>query len=88
MASLLETRKKIKSVKQTRKITKAMQLVSASKMKVFQRKAVAARRYAWDLLGVLKSYLTDDMKSRFLEQREEGKTLFVLYSSEIGRAHV
>jgi F-type H+-transporting ATPase subunit gamma len=84
MASLLETRKKIKSVKQTRKITKAMQLVSASKMKVFQRRAVAARQYAWDLLEVLKSYLTDDMKSRFLEQREEGKTLFVLYSSDKG----
>lgn len=84
MASLLETRKKIKSVKQTRKITKAMQLVSASKMKVFQRKAVSSRRYAWDLLEVLKTHLKSDMASSFMEERKEGKTLFVLYSSDKG----
>lgn len=84
MASLLETKKKIKSVKQTRKITKAMQLVSASKMKVFQRKAVASRRYAWDLLKVLQTHLSEEEQSSFMEQRKEGKTLFVVYSSEKG----
>lgn len=84
MASLLETRKKIKSVKQTRKITKAMQLVSASKMKVFQKKAVSARGYAWDLLAVLKHHLTEQQRNVFMEQRETGKTLFVLYSSDKG----
>jgi F-type H+-transporting ATPase subunit gamma len=84
MASLLETKKKIKSVKQTRKITKAMQLVSASKMKVFQRKAVASRQYAWDLLNVLQANLSDTEKSSFMEERSEGKTLFVIYSSEKG----
>jgi F-type H+-transporting ATPase subunit gamma len=84
MASLLETRKKIKSVKQTRKITKAMQLVSASKMKVFQRKAVSARSYAWDLLTVLKSHLTEEQRSVFMEERTKGKTMFVLYSSDKG----
>lgn len=84
MASLLETKKKIKSVKQTRKITKAMQLVSASKMKVFQRKAVASREYAWDLLKVLQTHLSDAEKVSFMEDRKEGKTLFVIYSSEKG----
>lgn len=84
MASLLETRKKIKSVKQTRKITKAMQLVSASKMKVFQRKAVSARQYAWDLLEVLKHYVSEEAVSKYMEQRKEGKVLFVLYSSDKG----
>jgi len=84
MASLLETRKKIKSVKQTRKITKAMQLVSASKMKVFQRKAVSARQYAWDLLEVLKHYVSEEEVSQYMEKRKEGKTLFVLYSSDKG----
>ncbi len=84
MASLLETKKKIKATKQTRKITKAMQLVSASKMKVFQRKAVASRDYAWDLLNVLQSQLTEKDASVFMEQREKGKTLFVIYSSEKG----
>lgn len=84
MASLLETRKKIKSVKQTRKITKAMQLVSASKMKVFQRKAVSARQYAWDLLEVLKHYVSEEEVSQYMEKRKEGKALFVLYSSDKG----
>ncbi|MGE3278582.1 MAG: ATP synthase F1 subunit gamma [Candidatus Altimarinota bacterium] len=84
MASLLETRKKIKSVKQTRKITKAMQLVSASKMKVFQRKAVSARQYAWDLLEVLKHYVSEEAVSQYMEKRAEGKILFVLYSSDKG----
>lgn len=84
MASLLETRKKIKSVKQTRKITKAMQLVSASKMKVFQRKAVSTREYAWDLLAVLKRHIPDQKRSLYLEERQKGKTLFVLYSSDKG----
>ncbi|MDP2691022.1 MAG: ATP synthase F1 subunit gamma [bacterium] len=84
MASLLEIRKKIKSVKQTRKITKAMQLVSASKMKVFQKKAVSCRSYAWDLLSVLKRHIPNQKRSLFLEQRESGKTLFVQYSSDKG----
>ncbi len=84
MASLLETKKKIKATKQTRKITKAMQLVSASKMKVFQRKAVASRQYAWDLLNVLQGNLSDTERYAYMEERAEGKTLFVLYSSEKG----
>jgi len=84
MASLLETRKKIASVKQTRKITKAMQLVSASKMKNFQKKAVSSREYAWDLLAVLQHHLPAQKRALFMEKRSEGKTLFVLYSSDKG----
>jgi len=84
MASLLETRKKIDSVKKTRKITKAMQLVSASKMKVFQRKAVSSREYAWDLLSVLQHHIPDQKRSLFMQERSKGKTLFVLYSSDKG----
>lgn len=84
MASLLETRKKISSVKKTRKITKAMQLVSASKMKVFQKKAVSSREYAWDLLSVLRHHIPDQKRSLFMQKRTKGKTLFVLYSSDKG----
>src|SRR3990172_1212920 len=84
MAYLIETRKKIASVKQTRKITKAMQLVSASKMKVFQKKAVSARNYAWDLLPILRHYLSSEITSSFMESRKNGKTLFIFYSSDKG----
>ena len=55
--SLNEIKKKIQATKNTRKITKAMQLVAASKMRVFQKKAVSSRTYAWDLLSILKATL-------------------------------
>lgn len=84
MPSLIETRKKIRSVHQTRKITRAMQLVSAAKMKVFQKRAVSIRQYAWDLLEILKRYLSKKQISEWMEQRISGKTIFILYSSDKG----
>lgn len=82
--SLNEIKKKIQATKNTRKITKAMQLVAASKMRVFQKKAVSSRLYAWDLLSILKSNLNEKMVSVLTEPRETGKTLFVLYTSDKG----
>ncbi|MGL5830686.1 MAG: ATP synthase F1 subunit gamma [Candidatus Altimarinota bacterium] len=84
MASLLEIRKKIGGVKSTKKITKAMQLVATSKMKMFQKKAVSAREYIWDLLKVLEQNLNDELKNLYTEQRKEGATLFVIYTSDKG----
>ena len=46
MASLRDIRRRIKSVKNTRQITKAMELVAASKMKKAQQAAIAGRAYA------------------------------------------
>ena len=80
--SLLEIRKRIGSVKNTRKITKAMQLVAASKMRQFQKRAVTARRYVWDLIDLLEENILVD--SLYTEKREKGKTLFVLYTSDKG----
>ena len=84
MASLLEIRKKIGGIKNTKKITKAMQLVATSKMKMFQRKAVSTRNYVWDLLSTLESNIDPDIESVYLEKRSAGKTLFVLYTSDKG----
>lgn len=82
--SLNEIKKKIQATKNTRKITKAMQLVAASKMRVFQKRAVHSREYAWNLLDILKANLKDEFKNNFTEKRETGKTLFVLYTSDKG----
>ncbi len=82
--SLITIRKRIKSVKNTKKITKAMQLVAASKMKFFQKKALSSRAYSWELLKLLKKNLNEDIKSELIEQRTEGRTLFVLYTSDKG----
>ena len=81
---LNEIKKKIGATKNTRKITKAMQLVAASKMRVFQKKALSAREFSWDLLGVLHNELKEQIDSSLAEQREKGKTLFVLYTSDKG----
>ena len=45
MVSLLDLKKQITGIKNTQKITKAMQLVAASKMQQFQKKALATRDY-------------------------------------------
>lgn len=81
--SLLEIKKKIGGVKNTRKITKAMQLVAASKMRQFQKRAVSARNYVWDLLKVLENNLTGE-ENAFTRKRQSGKTIFVLYTSDKG----
>lgn len=82
--SLLEIKKKIEGVKNTRKITKAMQLVAASKMRQFQKKAVTARGFVWDLMKILENNMTEGTDSLYTEKREKGKTMFVLYTSDKG----
>jgi F-type H+-transporting ATPase subunit gamma len=53
MASLKDMRNRIASVKATRKITKAMQMVAAAKLRRAQEAALAARPYAQRMAGVL-----------------------------------
>lgn len=82
--ALLEIKKRIEGVQNTRKITKAMQLVAASKMRQFQKRAISARSFAWDLFKILKNNLSEEDGSIYTEKRETGKTLFVLYTSDKG----
>lgn len=84
MASLIEVRKKIQSVQNTRKITQAMQLVAASRMKGFQRKAMSTRAYANGLLGLLAQNGEALRETPHGEIRETGKVLFVLMTSDKG----
>ena len=62
MASTRDIRRRIKSVKNTRQITKALELVAASKMKKAQQAALAGRPYAQlmaDMLAALALHLPD-----------------------------
>jgi F-type H+-transporting ATPase subunit gamma len=79
-----EVKKQIISIKKTRKITKAMQLVAASKMKSFQKRAVKIREYVLDLLYLLEQNSTDLSDNDFLKERKEGISVFILYSSDKG----
>lgn len=80
--ALLEIRKRIASVRNTRKITKAMQLMAATKMRQFQKRAVSTREYVWELMSMLEGNLA--VESMYTEARESGKILFVLYTSDKG----
>ncbi len=82
--SLLEVKKKIIGVKNTRKITKAMQLVAASKMRQFQKKALTARGYTIDLYETLKQNISSEESNIYAAKRSNGSTLFVAYTSDKG----
>lgn len=84
MAFLIDIKKKILSVQGTRKITQAMELVAASRMKGFQRKALASRAYARALVAGLHQARAEWGELSFAEKREKGKTLFVVVTSDKG----
>lgn len=84
MPFLVEIKKKIGAVQNTRKITKAMELVAASRMKQFQRKAVGTRAYAWSLLDALHQNAASIEETVYGEAREKGPVLFVLITSDKG----
>lgn len=85
MASLLEIRQQITGVKNTRKITKAMELVAASKSQKFQKKAISIRNFAFGLVQTLNRVNAQNIESQFLQTPSQAeKVLFVLYSSDKG----
>lgn len=86
MASLRDIRRRIKSVKNTRQITKAMELVAASKMKKAQQAAVAGRAYAQlmaDMLAALAGRV-DENQHPFLIKREIRTRGILLVTSDKG----
>jgi F-type H+-transporting ATPase subunit gamma len=86
MATLRDIRRRIQSVKNTAQITKAMQLVAASKMKKAQDQATSGRPYA-DLLNKVLVNLKDqtgEEEHELLAEREEGRELVLLISTDKG----
>jgi F-type H+-transporting ATPase subunit gamma len=86
MASLRDIRRRIKSVKNTAQITKAMQMVAASKMRKAQEAALNGRPYALLLNRVLVSLRNrlDERVHPLLEKREVKNELVVLLSTDKG----
>jgi F-type H+-transporting ATPase subunit gamma len=89
MPSLLDMRRRIKSVKNTQQITKAMKMVAAAKLKRAQDRVTAARPYAQkmsEILGNLSSRIGDEFSSPLLNERGDEKYLIVLVSADKGLA--
>ena len=86
MASTRDIRRRIKSVKNTRQITKAMELVAASKMKKAQQAALSGRPYA-ELMAKMLAALADRVEEAqhpFLIKREVKTRGIILITSDKG----
>jgi F-type H+-transporting ATPase subunit gamma len=95
MANIRDIRRRIRSVKNTRQITKAMKMVSAAKLRRAQERALASRPYAQMLLNVLTSAMgradvidpvTGLPKHPLLAVRPENNILLVLVTGDRGLA--
>jgi F-type H+-transporting ATPase subunit gamma len=95
MPNILDIRRRIRSVVNTRQITKAMKVVSAAKLRRAQDRTLAARPYAQMLTNVLKSLVarteiydpeTGEPKHPLLAQREEKNILMIVVTGDKGLA--
>ena len=88
MANTKEIRRRIKSIRNTAQITKAMQMVAASKMRRAQQQALAGRPYATVMNKVIVSLQkrTDPKLHPLLQVREIKKELVIVISTDKGLA--
>jgi F-type H+-transporting ATPase subunit gamma len=87
MPSLKIIRKRISSVRSTQKITKAMKMVSAAKLRRAQEAAVAARPYAQklsELLQAVASAITDEAHPLLRTAEEPARVRLVVLTSDRG----
>lgn len=95
MANVLDLRRRIRSVKNTRQITKAMKMVSAAKLRRAQEHVLASRPYAQMLSNVLQSLVrradlydeqTGEVFHPLLIEREEKSVLVIVVAGDKGFA--
>ena len=95
MANVLDLRRRIRSVKNTRQITKAMKMVSAAKLRRAQERTMSSRPYAQMISNVLESLVrrtdiynesTGEILHPLLVEREEKNVLVVVVAGDKGFA--
>src|SRR6476661_9615446 len=95
MANVLDLRRRIRSVQNTKQITGAMKMVSAAKLRRAQERALAARPYAQMLVNVLKSLVsraeiydpvTGEPRHPLLAQRPEQNVVVIVVTGDKGLA--
>jgi F-type H+-transporting ATPase subunit gamma len=87
MPNLLDIRRRIKSVKNTQQITKAMKMVSAAKLKRAQDRVVTARPFAnkmMEVLGELAKRTDENFHHPLLDLRGDERYLLVLITADKG----
>jgi F-type H+-transporting ATPase subunit gamma len=88
MPTLLDFRRRIRSVKNTQQITRAMKFVAAARLRRAQEAALAARPYAKELARVLRSTMSriDEPQHPLLAKRAEERVLAIVLTGERGLA--
>ena len=88
MATLLDFRRRIRSVKNSQQITRAMKFVAAARLRRAQEAALAARPYARELARMLRSIMSriDEPQHPLLARRTEQRVLVIVLSGERGLA--
>ena len=88
MPSLIDLRRRIRAVKSTRQITKAMKMIAASRLKRAQERVVSARPFARRMLQVLNSLVTrvDPQAHLLLREPEpaKGRPLVIVITADRG----
>lgn len=86
MPTLLDFRRRIRSVKNTQQITRAMKFVAAARLRRAQESALAARPFARELVRVLRSIMAriESPQHPLLAHRPEERILAVVLSGERG----
>src|SRR3954466_5124375 len=86
MANTQDIRRRIKSIRSTAQITKAMQMVAASKMRKAQQAALAGRPYASLMNEVLGQVTANvgDFSHPLMEKREGAKRCIIVVSTDKG----
>ena len=89
MANLIDIRRRIRSVKNTQQITKAMKMVAAARLRRAQDRILATRPYALEIKKVianLAAHAGDRLKHPLLEVRPEKRVLLVVVTGDKGLA--
>src|SRR5580700_8221869 len=88
MPTLLDFRRRIRSVKSSQQITRAMKFVAAARLRRAQEAALAARPYAKELVRVLRSTMEriESPEHPLLAKRPEERILVIVISGERGLA--
>lgn len=88
MASLIDIRRRLRSVKNTQQITRAMKMVAAAKLRRAQDRVIAARPYAKALRQVLSSvsFRVPESKHPLLASREEKQVTLLVVAGDRGLA--
>ncbi|MGP1923731.1 MAG: F0F1 ATP synthase subunit gamma [Arsenophonus sp. NEOnobi-MAG3] len=86
MASIKDIRSKIASVKNTQKITKAMEMIAASKMRKTQERMAASRPYAETIRSVIGHLALGNLeyKHPYLKERDVKRIAYLIVSTDRG----